>query len=1242
MKRIMSLLLIMVMVFTIVPVTVLAVDEITEPTKLFGEPTGIEIQNHFIQMMTVTQSERNPNPNIVYTYSPAIMNGASPIIFTDSTTGMPAYCIDYNRSVPSPDSLDGENDFDPETIFDSVTYEGLKCLLLAGYPYETGNGLTNAEAQGCTQLAVWCWTYETMGYGLNANNYSPISGKEYIYDYFTGLMEAARNQTCPELELSATDVHMVKDGDMLTGHTTVSFHNLNGGYSLDESKLPNGITVTGYTGNDGDVLTFTAPLSFAGQNLELKDILSGHDERSDLNLFWYDNKNPSQQRMAISVTDTATIAVSAGIEMEFEGLGNIKLIKLSDSDDELLSDAVFGVYRAEDNEFITEITTDENGEATLMLSVGEYYLWEHTAPDGYIKSDDKISFSIVNGETVQKTVINTKKAGFVEIIKTDSQTESPLDGVVFGVFKDGEKICELTTGADGTVTSPALDLGAYELRELSTVIGYQLLDRAIPFEISENGVTVTLDVENDIITGSVKIIKKDDTEKNLNGAVFGIYTASNDVKIAEVTTSGSGLVVYDNLPYGSYYLKELTAPEGFLLSSEKIPFEVKTQGEIIELTVINTKEPVPVGRIRLIKTDADTAQALENAVFGVYITATDAKVCELKTDANGTAVSPELLIGDYYLKELSAPDGYELRSDKISVTVKDSETVKITVTNNAIPKPPAVGKIKLTKKDADTAKLLQDAVFGVYNATNNERVCELTTNANGIAISPELPVGDYYLKELFAPVGYELTNDKISVTVTEDKTIEISVTNNILPTPPAVGKIKVIKKDTDTGKLLPNAVFGVYTSNTDIKVCELKTDEKGTAVSNELPVGNYYLKELSAPDGYKADSDKISVTVKEDKTVEITVTNEALPTPTVTGKVKIIKKADDTGKKLSDAVFGLYNSATNDKVCELTTGKDGTIISSDLPVGDYYLKEIKAPSGYKLSGDKVSIQLKAEKTVEITVINYAETKPTDPEPSEGRIRLIKKDDKSDKRLSGAVFGVYKASNDLKVCELTTDSDGEAVSLLLPVGDYYLKELKAPDGYKITSEKFGVVVKADKSADITVKNPKKADPTPTPTPTTNPDPKPTTPTVKTGELLILKKAEQTGKGLSGAIFGVYRVSDDKKITELTTNADGKATFSLEAGEYYLKELKAPYGYLLESSKIYFSIEVSKTVTVEVTNERDEEIADSDIPLGNIDIPKTGEDFPIVNYVVGIVLLSISVICGIVLIRRRKEHIKKNNF
>jgi len=346
-------------------------------------------------------------PYITKTYSPDILRTASgtrqSMIFTDATTGMPSYCLDYDRTPPSPNSLDTTNAFDPATIFDPATFTGLKSLLLAGYPYSTGNGLSDAEAQGCTQFAVWCWTYETMGYGLDPANYSAIPGKEHIYEYFISLMEAARNQSLPDQRLSAPDISMQRAGDVLTGQTIVEVQGLNGGYTLDMSMLPEGMTVSGYTGNDGDVLTFTAPLSFAGQRLSLQDILHGHDERSALNLLWYDNTDPSMQRMSISTLDMNALALTGDIALDCQGAGSLRLLKKSSEENVFLAGATYALYDSDTGELLCELTTDEHGEASIELAAGSYHLLEQVAPTGYELSPDVTAFSLEHYE--EKTVI---------------------------------------------------------------------------------------------------------------------------------------------------------------------------------------------------------------------------------------------------------------------------------------------------------------------------------------------------------------------------------------------------------------------------------------------------------------------------------------------------------------------------------------------------------------------------------------------------------------------------------------------------------------------------------------------------------------------------------------------------------------------------------------------------------------------------------------------------------------------
>lgn len=648
------------------------------------------------------------NPYIE-TISGASVMGTTPVIFRDTSTGMPAYCIDYNRGIPSPESLSGE--FDPMSIFDADTYRGLEYLLLAGYPFETG-GLSDREAQACTQLAVWCWTYETMGYGLNADNYSATSGREDIYEYFSGLMAAARNQTPPNIGIDCDNIDLIIDGDILTGTTTVTTRNLNS-YELDESVLPDGITVAGYTGASGDVLTFTATLDYAGESITLDSLFTGQDTRSALNLFWYDNSNPNQQRMVISYYDESTIAVSASISLAFESIpepttGWINLTKTDSSNASvLLPSAVFGVYNAATDEKLGELTTDEDGTATIELPIGEVYLLEQTAPEGYKLSADRIDVTMIGGKTVEITAVN-------EPIPEPEPTPDP-----------------------------------------------------------------------EPTDGRIKLVKKDaDDSKFLSGAVFGIYRASDDVKVCELESGADGTAISPLLPAGDYYLKELTAPDSYQLSGDKHGVTV-VAGETASITITNKKVPAPApdpeptdGKIKLIKKDADTGKLLANALFGVYRTSDDVKIGELETNSKGEA-EITLSASEYYLKELKSPDKYELSKEKFGVIVKAGKVTEITITNPQISEPhqddPA-GDMLLIKKAAGTAKRLSGAVFGVYRTSDGVKLTEITTGSDGTA-TLSLEPGNYYCIELKAPTGFTLDSTKIPFTIKNNETVEVEVTN---------------------------------------------------------------------------------------------------------------------------------------------------------------------------------------------------------------------------------------------------------------------------------------------------------------------------------------------------------------------------------------------------------------------------------------------------------------------------------
>ncbi|PED00021.1 hypothetical protein CN423_23400 [Bacillus cereus] len=279
---------------------------------------------------------------------------------------------------------------------------------------------------------------------------------------------------------------------------------------------------------------------------------------------------------------------------------------------------------------------------------------------------------------------------------------------------------------------------------------------------------------------------------------------------------------------------------------------------------------------------------------------------------------------------------------------------------------PSTGKVKIKKVDSNNDnKKLVGAKFKIEDL-NGKIVGELVTNEEGEAISKDLPIGNYTLVEKEAPKGYELSKDKIAVKVEKDAEVEIKIGNKKLPDP--MGKMKLVKVDiSDKNKKLAGAKFHIEDAKGKV-VGELITDEKGEMISKDLPIGNYTLVEIEAPKGYELLKDKIAVKIEKDTVVEIKIENKKLPDPT--GQFEIEKVDDkDSELKLKGAVFQVLDKEGKE-LSRLITDEKGKVISNQLAIGKYTIKEIKAPNGYMLLRDPIEIEItEAVKTQKITVKN---------------------------------------------------------------------------------------------------------------------------------------------------------------------------------------------------------------------------------------------------------------------------------
>jgi uncharacterized surface anchored protein len=385
----------------------------------------------------------------------------------------------------------------------------------------------------------------------------------------------------------------------------------------------------------------------------------------------------------------------------------------------------------------------------------------------------------------------------------DADNNKPvLSGAVFGIFKtQAEAEAEtastttaykvLTTNANGTATSEALDYGTYWVRELTAPTGYQLDSTARSYAVGKTNGTdgvVSVTWDNVPLTGVLALTKHgSDTDADGNkvvlaGAVFGVYdtkakadaaVANDGTAVAEITTNADGYAVTDALAYGTYWVKELTAPTGYQLDSTVYGGDTgltvgKTSGTNGVVTVdVNDNIPQK-GTLNLTKYGNDTdgnRTTLKDAVFGVYDTKAkaDAAVANdgtavdtITTDANGYAVTKDLDYGAYWVKELVAPNGYRLDStvyggDDGYTVGKTQTTVTVTVNDNVL----RSSLLTIKKTDSATSENLSGAVYTVYSDKDcTVKAAEIEVT-NGVG-SVELSYGTYYIKETTAPNDYRI------------------------------------------------------------------------------------------------------------------------------------------------------------------------------------------------------------------------------------------------------------------------------------------------------------------------------------------------------------------------------------------------------------------------------------------------------------------------------------------------------
>ena len=834
-------------------------------------------------------------------------------------------------------------------------------------------------------------------------------------------------------------------------------------------------------------------------------------------------------------------------------------------------------YKGENNSG-TELKLNKatyNFVANKLPAREEYTVYEVSGTTGYSFSIDPVTFEVTPNGTVKKVFTNKAMTGTISIVKHSA--DGVLSGWQFrvtGTAKTGQSYDKtFTTDAKGTITISNIRIGDYKVTEVKTgkTVGY-ITENSKDLEVKTDTVT-TVNIENKPYANIV--INKVDakTGEKVSGATFGIYTdaeceipakaytsATDDTLTdAVITESATGKYTCNFLPIESkngttYYVKELTAPEGYYLDANVHAVTLKTANATVSVN-----------------------NEIGKSDFNEYPYGHGAVIKEWKLD-NGTA-------------DMTADEIAQMKAElekSLYFTVKDSNGKYITATG-------------------------ADGVYTYNGESTSEFKYALKDSTFTIA---ELPTGDYTVTEFSTLSDYTIKSENpVKITVVKNQTATATFVNE---RDTGTGKVIKVWKQFDTmtaaeqAEIEKNVYFTVTDSNgAYLKVKESngsyiycgtqKTETKfvlknGSFVIAELPTGDYTVTEFSTLSDYTIKSENpVKITVVKNQTATATFVNER---DTGTGKViKVWKQFDTmTAAEQAEIEKNVYFTVTDSngaylKVKESNGSyiycgtqktetkfalKNGAFVIAELPTGEYTVTEFNNAKDYSPKQQTQKIKITKNTAAVLTFTNIRDTgnasivkKWTNPNglTTAQKAELEKNVYFTVKNADGAYLNavskngkyVYNGSQTAEARFMLTNGKFELTEL--PTGKYTITEISNAEGYLPKTQVKTITVTKDATASAEFVN-----------------------KVIVGNVTLTKVDEDYPENkLTGAVFTVYK--SDKKTVVGTMKETETGVYSLEGlvyGEYYVQETKAPKYFVRDVNFYYFQI-VNDGETVEVSND-----------------------------------------------------------